>query len=170
MGCNTSSQNSKTSSEPLILKVKQKQNSRQFACKKIIRIQSISLNFSSQPHKSSGVMQHSDNRLTMDSLNVSKMTWSTITSPTPVMAFRNSFKLLMHDTGNNVEKFLKRFAPPNPLEKNLNPSQMHPNQTTSPAKTLCLNRRTTQALPMAKLPNPRNPLPIFHQSSAKMVN
>jgi len=49
-------------------------------------------------------MQHSDDRLTMDLLNTSKTIWSIITSPTPFLTFRNLFKLLMHDTGNEVSR------------------------------------------------------------------
>src|SRR5882724_3955021 len=105
-------------------------------------------------------MQHSDNRLTMDFLNVSKMIWSTTTNSTLFLAFGDSFKLLMHDTGNDVGKFPKKPTLLNPQETSLNPSPMHTYQTTSPARTLHLSRRTTWALPRAKLPNPRNPLPI----------
>jgi len=115
-------------------------------------------------------MQHSDYRLTMDLLDISKMIWSTITIPTPFPAFENLFKLLMHDTGNDMEKFPKRLTLPNPLETNWNPSPMHPSQTTTLAKVLCPSRRTTLALHRAMLPKPRNPLLSLHQSSAKMVN
>ena len=38
-------------------------------------------------------MQHFDDRLTMDSLHISKTIWSTITSQTPFLAFRSLFKL-----------------------------------------------------------------------------
>ena len=115
-------------------------------------------------------MQDSDNRLTMDLTNVSKTIWSTTTSPTLSPAFRNSFKLSMHDTGNDVEKFPKRPTLPSPLETNLNPSLMHPSQTTSQARFLHLSRRTTQALHRATLPHPRKPLPTFHRTWVKIVN
>jgi len=65
----------------------------------------------------------------MDLLNVSKMIWSTTTSPTHTLAFRNLFKLLMHNTGNDMEKFPEKHALPNLLETSPNPSLMHPSQT-----------------------------------------
>src|SRR5882724_11107669 len=81
-------------------------------------------------------MQHSDDRLTMDLLNASKMIWSTTTSPTLFLAFKNSFKLLTHDTGNEKEKFPKNPTFTNLPETSQNPSPMHPRQTTSPARIL----------------------------------
>jgi len=115
-------------------------------------------------------MQHSDDRITMESLNVSKMIWSIITSPTPFPAFGNLFKPLTHNSGNDMEKFREKPALLSPLETSLNPSPMHPSQTTSQARILHLSRRTTLALHMAMLPKPRNPLLILHQSSAKKGN
>jgi len=79
-------------------------------------------------------MQHSDDRLTMDLLNASKMIWSTTTSPTLFLAFENSFKLSTHDSGNEKEKFPKNPVFPNLLETNWNPSPTHPSQTTNLAR------------------------------------
>jgi len=104
----------------------------------------------------------------MDSLNTSKMIWSTTTSPTLSLAFENSFKLSTHDTGNEVEKFPKKPALLSHPEKSLNPSLMHPSQTTSPARILHQSRRTT--IYRATLPHPRKPLLTFHQNLVKMVN
>jgi len=58
-------------------------------------------------------MQHSNDRLTMDLLNVSKTIWSTTTSPMLFPAFGNSFKLFMQDTGNDMEKFPEKPTIPN---------------------------------------------------------
>jgi len=115
-------------------------------------------------------MQQSDNKLTMDSLNVSKMIWSTTTSPTLSLAFKNLFKLSMHDTGNNIENFHEKPVILSLPETSPNPSLMHPSQTISPARTLHQSRRTTLALHRATLLHPRKPLLIFHQSPEKMVN
>src|SRR5882724_10602192 len=79
------------------------------------------------------------------------------------LAFGNLFKLLKHNTGNDVEKFPKKPTLLNLLETSQNPSLMHPSQTTSLAKVLHPSRRTTLALPRATLLYPRNPLPIFCQ-------
>jgi len=81
----------------------------------------------------------------MDLLNISKMIWSTTTSPILFPAFGNLFKLSMHDTGNDTEKFPKRPTHPNPPETSPNPSPMHPSQTTNLARVLCLSRRTILA-------------------------
>src|SRR5882724_11654127 len=105
-------------------------------------------------------MQHSDDRLTPDPPNGSKMIWSTMTNPTPFLAFGNSFKLSTPDTGNDVEKSPVKLALLNLLETSPNPSPTNPSQTTSPAKVLCPNRRIP-ALLRAPLPRPRNPLPTF---------
>ena len=112
-------------------------------------------------------MQHSDDRLAMDLLNISKMIWSTTTSPILFPAFGNLFKLSMHDTGNDVEKYPTKPALPEPPETSPNRSQTHPSQTTSLAKVLPSSNRTTTttlALPSARaqLPNRRSPpLPTF---------
>src|SRR5882724_11497676 len=90
-------------------------------------------------------MQHSDDRLTMDLLNTSKMIWSTTTSPTLSPAFKNSFKLSTHDTGNKKEKFPENPIFPSHPETSPNPSLMHPSQTTSLARIL-QSQRTTLAL------------------------
>src|SRR5882724_3568073 len=105
-------------------------------------------------------MQHSDDRLTPDSPNISKTIWSTMTNPTPFPAFGNSFRLSTLDTGNDVEKSPVKLALPNPPETSPNPSPTNPSQTTSPAKVLHPNRRIP-ALLRAPLPRPRNLLPIF---------
>src|SRR5882724_13038879 len=52
-------------------------------------------------------MQFSNNRLIMDLPSASKMIWSTTTSPTLFLAFKNLFKLSMYDTGNEKKKFPK---------------------------------------------------------------
>src|SRR5882724_219695 len=98
-------------------------------------------------------MQYSNDKLTMDSLlNVSKPLWSTTTSPTtPSPAFKNSFKLSTHNTGNKKEK-----SPKNPtflkhLETSWDPSLTCPSQTTNPARILHQSRRTTLALHRATL-------------------
>src|SRR5882724_10276438 len=98
-------------------------------------------------------MQHCDNRLTMDSLNATMTIWSTTTSPTLFIAFKNLFKLLMHDTGNEKEKFPENPVVPNLLETSQNPSPMHPSQTTSLARFLCRSRITTPALHRETLPH-----------------
>jgi len=76
---------------------------------------------------------------------------STTTSPTLFLAFENSFKLLMHDTGNEREKFPKNPTLPNHPETNPNPNPICPSQTTSPVRILCQSRRTTLALHRATL-------------------
>jgi len=58
---------------------------------------------------------------------------STTTSPTLSPAFGNSFKLLMHDTGNDMEKFPKKTTLLIHPETSLNPILIHPSQTTNPA-------------------------------------
>jgi len=96
-------------------------------------------------------MQHSNDRLTMDLLNVSKTIWSTTTCPTLSLAFENSFKLSMHNTGNEKEKFPKNLVFLNHPETSPNPSPMYPSQTTSLARIPCQSRRTTPALHRATL-------------------
>jgi len=59
---------------------------------------------------------------------------------------RNSFKLLMDDTGNNMGKFPAKPALPEPPQTSLNTSTTHPSQTTSPAKVLHSPNRTTTTL------------------------
>src|SRR5882724_7918481 len=53
----------------------------------------------------SGVKPHSADRLTMDFPNESRMTWSTTTSRIHYPVSGNSYKPLMHDTGNDAVKF-----------------------------------------------------------------
>jgi len=55
---------------------------------------------------------------------------------TPFLASGNLFKLSMHDTGNDVEKYPTKPALPDPPETRPNTSPTHPSQTTSPAKVL----------------------------------
>src|SRR5882724_9991038 len=100
-------------------------------------------------------MQHSNDRLIMDFLSISKMIWSTTTSPTLFLAFKNSSKPSMHDTGNEREKFPANPASPSHPETNLNPSMMPSSQTTSLARILQQSRRTTPAPHEATLLHPR---------------
>src|SRR5882724_4208971 len=87
----------------------------------------------------------------MDLPNVSKMIWSTMTSQTPFPASRNLFKLSMHNTGNDMEKYPMKPTLTDPLETSLNTSPTHSSQTTSLAKVLySQNRTTTPALPRAR--------------------
>src|SRR5882724_955286 len=91
-------------------------------------------------------MQHSVDRLTMDSPNVSKMIWSTTPSQPTSQDSENSSKLSMHNTGN--EKPAKPELP-DLLEISLNRSQTPTSPTTSLAKVLPTpsRRTTTPALP-----------------------
>src|SRR5882724_9681911 len=106
-------------------------------------------------------MQHSIDRLTMDSPNISKMIWSTTTSQTPSQDSKNSSKLLMHDTGNKKENSPTKPELLDLLETSLNTSPTLTSLTTSLAKVLPIpNRRTTTlALPSARAPllNRRSP-------------
>src|SRR5882724_7009428 len=111
-------------------------------------------------------MQHSVDRLTMDSPNVSKMIWSTTTSQTPSQDSKNLSKLLMHDTGNEKENSPANPKLPDHLETSPNRSLTLTGLTTSLAKVLPIprRRRTTSALPRARaqLLNRRSPpLPTF---------
>jgi len=72
----------------------------------------------------------------MDSPSISKTIWSTTTSLTLFLAFENSFKLSMHDTGNEKEKFPENPMFLNHLETIPNPSMTPPIQTTSLARIL----------------------------------
>src|SRR5882724_11829266 len=101
-------------------------------------------------------MQHSIIRLTMDSPNVSKTIWSTMTSQTPSQDSENSSKLSTHNTGNEKENSPAKPELPDLLETSLNTSL-----TTSPAKVLPIpcRRTETPALPRARaqLLNRRSP-------------
>src|SRR5882724_11195640 len=113
-------------------------------------------------------MQHSVNRLTMDSPNISKNIWSTMKSRTPSLDSKNSSKLSMPDTGNKKEN-----SPVKPELLDLLETSPNTSLTTSPAKVLPIpsRRTTTPALPRARaqLPNRRSPpLPTFLQNSGKM--
>ena len=88
-------------------------------------------------------MQHSDNRLIMDSPSASKTIWSTTTSLTLFPASKNSSKPSTHDTGNRKEKFPMNPMFPSHLETSPNPSTIPPSQTTSLARILQWSRRTT---------------------------
>jgi len=81
-------------------------------------------------------MQCSYDRLTMDLPSASKTIWSTTTSLTLFLAFKNLFKASMHNTGNEKEKFPENPAFLSHPETSPNPSPMHPRQTTSPARIL----------------------------------
>src|SRR5882724_772347 len=106
-------------------------------------------------------MQHSVDRLTMDSPNVSKMIWSTTTSQKPLQDSENSSKLLIHDTGNKKEN-----SPVKP--------ELLDHLETSPNRSLTLTSlTTTPALPRARaqLPNRRSPpLLTCLQNLGKMEN
>src|SRR5882724_8728298 len=120
----------------------------------------------------SEAMQHSTDRLTMDSPIISKMIWSTTTSQPPSQDSKNSSKLSMHDTGNEKENSPMKPELPDHLETSLNRSLMLTGPTTSPAKVLPIpsRRTTTPALPRARaqLPNRRSPpLLTFIQNSGK---
>src|SRR5882724_10144812 len=115
-------------------------------------------------------MQHSKDRLTMDSLNVSKTIWSTTISQLPSQDSENSHKLSMHNTGNAKENSPAKPELPDLLETT---SPTLTSLITSPAKVLPIpNRRTTAlALPRARaqLPNRRSPpLLTFPRNSGKM--
>src|SRR5882724_23283 len=118
-------------------------------------------------------MQHSINRLTMDSPNVLKTIWSTMTSQPPLQDSKNLSKLLMHDTGNEKENSPMKPELPDLLEISLNQILTLTGPTTSPVKVLPITSRrtTTLALPRARvqLLNRRSPpLPTFLRNSGKM--
>src|SRR5882724_7986952 len=117
-------------------------------------------------------MQHSVDRLTMDSPNISKMIWSTTTSQPTSQDSENSSKLSMHDTGNKKENSPMKPKLLDLLETSPNRSQTPTSLTTSLAKVLPIAsiRTTTLALPRARaqLLNRRSPpLPTFLQNSGK---
>src|SRR5882724_6247127 len=68
----------------------------------------------------------------------------------------NSYKPLMHDTGNDVVKFPTKPKHPDLPETSPNRSPTPTSQTTSPAKVLCIQSRRT---PVLALPRTRAPLP-----------
>src|SRR5882724_12843663 len=82
----------------------------------------------------SGARQHSADRLTTDSPNISKTTWSTMRSQTPFPASGNSSKLLMLDTGNDTVKYPMKLVLLDPPETRLNRSLTLLSLTTSPAR------------------------------------
>src|SRR5882724_7240077 len=106
-------------------------------------------------------MQHSIDRLTMDSPNVSKMIWSTTPSQPPLQDSNNSSKLLMHDTGNEKEKSPGKPELLDLLETSLNRSLTLTSPTTSWAKVSPSPNRTTTTLDLprarAQLMNRRSP-------------
>src|SRR5882724_13391269 len=106
-------------------------------------------------------MQHSVDRLTMDSPNISKMIWSTTTSQPPSQDSENSSKLSMRNTGNEKENSPMKPELPDLLEISLNQSLTLTGLTTSLAKVLPIpsKRTTTPALPRARaqLLNRRSP-------------
>src|SRR6266850_5628979 len=95
----------------------------------------------------SGAKPHSTDRLTMDLPNESRMTWSTMISRIPSQDSESSFKLSMHDTGNDAVKFPAKPEHLDLPETSLNPSPTLTSQTTSPAKALQNRRIPTLALP-----------------------
>src|SRR5882672_7133933 len=70
----------------------------------------------------SGAKPHSADRLTMDLPNKSRMTWSTTISQTPSQDSESSFKLSMHDIGNDAVKFPAKPEHPDLPETSPNPS------------------------------------------------
>src|SRR5882724_8011962 len=111
-------------------------------------------------------MQHSEDRLITDLLNVSKTIWSTTVSRLPSQDSENSSKLSTHDTGNEKGNSPTKPELPDLLETRPNRSLTLTGLTTSPAKVLPIpNRRTTTlALPRARaqLSNRRSPtFPTF---------
>src|SRR5882724_416402 len=106
-------------------------------------------------------MQHSINRLTTDSPNISKMIWSTTTIQPLSQDSENSSKLSTHNTGNEKES-----SPLKPellalLKTSLNKGLTPTSLTTSLAKVLPSPSRTTTTLALprarAQLPNRRSP-------------
>src|SRR5467141_1069516 len=121
----------------------------------------------------SGAKPHSADRLTMDLPNESRMTWSTTISQIPSQDFESSFKLSMHDTGNEAVKSPAKPEHPDLLETSPNPNPTLTSQTTSPAKALQSRRIPTLALPRERLlllNRRRPPLPICLPNSVKMEN
>src|SRR5882672_7224398 len=119
----------------------------------------------------SGAKLHSADRLTMDLPNESRMTWSTMISRTPSQDSESSFKLLMHDIGNDAVKFPTKPEHLDLPETSPNPSLTLISQTTSPAKALQSRRIPTLALPRARVPllnRRRPPLLICLPNSEKM--
>src|SRR5882724_5372873 len=106
-------------------------------------------------------MQHSVDRLTMDSPNISKTIWSTTTSRTPLQDSKNSSNISMHNTGNEKESSPTKPELLDLLETSLNRSLTLTGLTTSLAKVLPIpsRRTTTLALPRARaqLLNRRSP-------------
>src|SRR5882724_1947230 len=106
-------------------------------------------------------MQHSVDRLTMDSPNISKMIWSTTTSQPTSQDSENSSKLSMPNTGNEKENSPMKPELPDLLEISPNRSLTLTGLTTSLGKVLPITNRktTTPALPRARtqLLNRRSP-------------
>src|SRR5882724_4384354 len=110
----------------------------------------------------------------MDLPNESRMTWSPMTSRICYPVSGNLYKPLMHDTGNDVVKFLMKPEHPDLLETSPNRSPTLTSQTTSLAKALHIQNRRTPipALPRTRAPPPNGspPLPICLPNSVKMEN
>src|SRR5882724_6587580 len=92
----------------------------------------------------------------MDWPNESRMTWSTMISRICYPVSGNSYKLLTHDTGNNVVKFPTKLEHPDLLETSPNTRPTPTSQTTNLAKALCIRSRRT---PVPAQPRTRAPLP-----------
>src|SRR5882724_1038189 len=122
----------------------------------------------------SGVKPHSADRLTMDWPNESRMTWSTMISQICYPVSENSYKLLMHDTGNDAVKFPAKPKHLDLLETSPNKKPTPTSQTTNSAKALRIKSRRTpvpaQPRTRAPLPNGSPPLPICLPNSVKMEN
>src|SRR5882672_11156034 len=121
----------------------------------------------------SGEKPHSADRLTMDFPNELRMTWSTTISRIPLQDSESSFKLSMHNTGNDAAKFPAKPKHPDLPETSPNPSPTLTSQTTSPAKALQSRRIPTLALPRARVPllnRRRPPLPICLPNLVKTEN
>ena len=97
-------------------------------CRKITRPRNILLHSCSYPPVFSGVKPHSYAEHIMDSLNISRTTWSTMKSPSPCWHSVNSLYPLTPVTGNNALKkptpllaCLATLAPPEAKERLLSP-------------------------------------------------
>src|SRR5882724_4747352 len=122
----------------------------------------------------SGAKQHSADRLTMDWPNESRMTWSTTISRILYLVSENSYKLLTHDTGNDVVKFPMKLEHPDLLETSPNTKLTPTSQTTNSAKAHRIQSRRTpvpaQLRTRAPLPNESPPLLICLPNSVKTEN
>jgi len=111
----------------------QKQNSKDFACMKAIRLQSTSSNSSSCCRRSVGWCSTPLTGLQWTA-NVSEMIWSTTPSQPPLQDSKKLSKLSMHDTGNKKEKSPTKPELPDLLDQVQTEVWLLTSLTTSPAK------------------------------------